>query len=130
MPNVHNDLIRDFYGLVNSQFLVCTFSSNFCRLAYEYKLATFPFLMDLYQVTSLDLNPFGDFDRKYLANHNRTLNLDQLDFTRGDTIYVHKTKNQKPKRNFGSLKLSGGNPKFFLRSSATKLLYTSDLFPQ
>ena len=92
IPEIHNDLVFDFFGLVRSNFLVCTFSSNFCRLVYEYKLATVP-LMDLYEAMSLDLNPFGDFDRKYIANHKRIFtNEESLNFQKGDTIYVHKTK--------------------------------------
>ena len=129
IPEVHNDLVFDFFGLVRSNFLVCTFSSNFCRLVYEYKLATGP-ILDLYEAMSLDLNPFGDFDRKYIANHKRIFaNEESLNFQKGDTIYVHKTKNQDPKRNYGTLKIGGGDHKYFLRSSVTKVLYSSDLYP-
>ena len=128
IPEVQNDLVFDFFGLVRSNFLVCTLSSNFCRLVYEFKLATTP-TMDLYDVISLDLNPFGDFDRKYVANHDRNNNGDQLNFKKGDTIYVHKTRNQEPKRNYGSLKIGGGDQKYFLRSSVTKILYFSDSYP-
>ena len=52
LPQIHDELIHDFYGMVNSKFLVCTFSSNFCRLAYEYKLAT-QYLIDIYQVIEI-----------------------------------------------------------------------------
>lgn len=127
-PETHYNVVQDFFQLANSTHLVCTLSSNLCRLAYEYKLANAPYLMDLYQVVSLDLNPFGDYDRQYVANHDRILHQD-LQFTKGDMIYVHKTKNQLPKRYFGSLKLSGRDPMYFLRSSVTKILYSSDLFP-
>ena len=129
IPEVHNDLVFDFFGLVRANFLVCTFSSNFCRLVYEYKLVTVP-SMDLYEAVSLDLNPFGDFDRKYIANHKRFFNNEEsLNFQKGDTIYVHKTKNQDPKRNYGTLKIGGGDHKHFLRSSVKKVLYSSDLYP-
>ncbi len=47
-------IIKDLFVLAHSDFLVCTFSSNVCRLAYELRLALKPFVSDLYEVVSLD----------------------------------------------------------------------------
>ena len=81
---------------------------------------------------SLDLNPFGDFDRQYIANHARILKnskkSNDLEFDRGDMIYVHKIKNQRPVRNFGSRNIGGKNPGFFLRSTVTKVLQSTDFY--
>ena len=48
-PKIQNALVEDFFQLANAEFLVCTFSSNFGRLVYEYRTATKINNFDLYQ---------------------------------------------------------------------------------
>ena len=40
--NALNAIIRDVFLLANSDFLVCTMSSNVCRLAHELRMASEP----------------------------------------------------------------------------------------
>lgn len=92
--NGYLSLLKDFYFLSNADYLVCTFSSNICRLAYEILLYRFPdayklvtsldayymnyFEMDLHQIAVLDnsKSPTFGFQRgdlivkEYFSGHN------------------------------------------------------------
>ena len=83
---MQNALVEDFFQLANAEFLVCTFSSNFGRLVYEYRTATKINNYDLYEVSSLDLNPFGDYIRQYQSNHYRNVSQDtsELNFHKNE----------------------------------------------
>ena len=50
--------MKDVFKLAFSDFVVCTFSSNVCRLAYELRMALRPFVGHLYEVVSLDMDYF------------------------------------------------------------------------
>ena len=41
-----------------SDFVVCTFSSNVCRLVYELRMALRPFISGLYEVITVDMDYF------------------------------------------------------------------------
>ncbi len=120
LPQMHSEVVHNFVNLVTSRYLICTFSSNFCRLVYEYKLATMPSIFDLYETISLDLNPFGDYNRRYKTNHHRIAKYQQP-FHKDQMIYVHKRVN--PVKNQGSISLKGDDVIYFVRSSVSKVLY-------
>ena len=120
--------------MTNAEFLVFTFSSNFGRLVYEYRTATKINNYDLYEVQSLDLNPFGDYIRQYQSIHYRNSSTqdNELNFHKNDLILVPKNRIRSlmPKRHFGILKeKSKDELKHFLRSSVKKLFAVSDNFP-
>ena len=86
-------IIFDIYFLSKANYLVCTFSSNICRLAYELLVARVP---DTYkQAKSLDLHYYNYFEMKL---YQRTLlkNVDPiLSFERGQLLekYVYSGYN-------------------------------------
>ena len=130
IPEVHDALVQDFFKLANADFLLCTFSSNLGRLAYEYRSATRPTNSDLYEVFSLDLNPFGDYSRRYTANHDRIIDdnedILELEFKKNDIILVPKNH----QRHFGYLQRSKSDlRKHFLRSGVSRIHSVSDDFP-
>ena len=65
--------MKDVFKLAFSDFVVCTFSSNVCRLAYELRLALRPFVVDLYEVITVDIDYFFEYGQEftYIANHKR-----------------------------------------------------------
>ena len=132
LPDSHNSLIQDFFQLANADFLLCTFSSNLGRLVYEYRTATKYTNSDLYEVMSMDLNPFGDFPRNYQSIHARNVqDINELNFEKNVLIYVpkHKIKTEIPKRYFGVVQKPKGTLKHFLRSSVSKVYSVSNNFP-
>ncbi len=88
-------IIKDIFLLAMSNFVVCTFSSNVCRVTYALRLALMPVPMDLYNLVTLDSKNFGfqygsvDF-YCYRAVKGRTLlsrlDNEHMDFKRGDLI--------------------------------------------
>ena len=83
-------IIKDIFKLAFSDFLVCTFSSNVCRLAYELRMALRPFVSHLYEVVSLDMDYFLQYGNEvdYVAQ-SRVVDIeDQLAMQSGDQIKV------------------------------------------
>jgi hypothetical protein len=52
--NGWQSIAMDIFILSMSDFLVCTFSSNVCRIAYILRLVNKSLVTDLYEVVSLD----------------------------------------------------------------------------
>ena len=50
--------MKDVFKLAFSDFVVCTFSSNVCRLVYELRMALRPFISGLYEVITVDMDYF------------------------------------------------------------------------
>ncbi len=57
------NLFKDFFNLVYADFLVCTLSSNLCRLVYKLRLVAKPMVTDLHDLISLDEDYFEDYGR-------------------------------------------------------------------
>ena len=51
-------IMKDVFKLAFSDFVVCTFSSNVCRLVYELRMAVRPFISGLYEVITVDMDYF------------------------------------------------------------------------
>ena len=65
----HRNLMTDFYNLVYADFMVCTLTSNLCRLVYKLRLVSKPLVTDLHDVISLDEDHFEHFGRDGIT-HN------------------------------------------------------------
>ena len=68
-----------------SDFVVCTFSSNVCRLVYELRMALRPFVSGLYEVVSLDVAYFLQYGND---KHYQTIS-QHLQHQDGDKIQGH-----------------------------------------
>ena len=69
--------MKDVFKLAFSDFVVCTFSSNVCRLVYELRMAIRPFISGLYEVITVDMDYFfmyGNDIGKYKIHALKTIN--------------------------------------------------------
>ncbi|KAK4886686.1 hypothetical protein RN001_002957 [Aquatica leii] len=83
------DVILDIHILSHSSFLVCTFSSNICRLAYEFMQndyvdasSKFSSLDDVYYYSQQEYNK-----RKVILNH-KAESPHEIDLLQGDIIHI------------------------------------------
>ena len=119
-------------------FQVCTFSSNVCRLAYELRLALKPFVVDLYDVISVDMDYFYQYgqDFTYIANHKRPLmkigntnDSSEMAFVKGDAIHVPISITHAPRpKNWGT-NLRTKQFGHYVRSMLSKEFLSSDMYP-
>ena len=114
---------------------VCTFSSNVCRLAYELRFALRPFVVDLYEVISVDMNYFFQYGQEftYSANHKRpplsNANASELIFVKGDLIHTPLSLTHAPKPKYWGTNLRTQQYGHFLRAMLTKKYLSSDTYP-
>lgn len=118
-------IIKDIFKLALSDFLVCTFSSNVCRLAYELRMALRPFVSHLYEVISLDMDYFfqygNDIDYVTLREHSN--------FQLGDNIKVEKCFiGCKTPKHYGT-NVNNNQSGPFTRSKVKRLYLTSHKYP-
>ena len=124
-------IIKDVFKLAFSDFLVCTFSSNVCRLAYELRMAYRPFVSNLYEVITLDMDYFFMYgsDMRYkvikdsIHSDESELKLIQGDQIHVDTCYMgcktpHNTGTNLRTSIFGH----------FLRSKVTRMYNLTDKY--
>jgi hypothetical protein len=89
-----NAVINDVFELAQADFVVCTFSSNICRLAYELRMASRHLVPELYELVSVDIAYFFQYGNpvEYTANHKRDVHPDkkskELSFVKGDIIHI------------------------------------------
>lgn len=117
-------IIRDIFQLALSDFLVCTFSSNVCRLAYELHMALKPFVSHLYEIVTLDMDHFFQYghEKHYLVIGNHA-NHSESDLIRVDTCFLGcKT----PHDTGTNLRTNETGP--FLRSKVKRIYLTSDTY--
>ena len=88
-------IIKDIFKLAFSDFLVCTFSSNVCRLVYELRMALRPFISNLYEVITVDMDYFFMYgnDINYVATKNINEDLsDSMENAKSQELYFKKGK--------------------------------------
>lgn len=129
-------IVKDVFLLAYSDFLVCTFSSNIGRLAYELRYALRPFAVDLYEVVSVDISYFFQYgqDANYMANHKRPdqtpfRNSTELTYVKGDLIHtpLSITHYSRPKH-FGK-NMRTNIEGHFIRSMTSRVYLFSDTYP-
>lgn len=135
-PQGQEAIIKDVFLLAQSDFLVCTFSSNVCRLAYELRLALKPFVSNLHEVISLDIDYFYQYGHQveYVAKHKRLQGSykgsnQELTFNKGDVIQlpvVITTANIA--RNTGT-NLRTGSKGHFIKSMLSRRYLISETYP-
>jgi glycoprotein 6-alpha-L-fucosyltransferase len=123
--NGHLAIAKDTLQLASSDFLVCTFSSNICRLAYCLRTATKPLVTDLYEVVSLDSDYYilQESEKMYKANLDRKrFQSNELNLDKNDTIVTksYRTWNRVPPY-IGYKKSKANEKKHFLRSAMTRI---------
>lgn len=89
-PRSVQGVILDIYFLSQCDFLVCTFSSQVCRMAYEYMQSRFPdaswrfrSLDDIYYFGGQQAHKF-----KAILDHTAKKGTDEIDITVGDLIDI------------------------------------------
>ena len=116
-------IVRDLQILAKAEFLVCTMSSNVCRLTYE--MRNLPLESDLDLVRSLDVKwyvwPFKR-TKRYRAIEKSSNN---LTFDVGDEIIVHNAKG-RPLEGFNERTNKSGPIEL---SKLQELFAVSDKFP-
>lgn len=124
-------IVKDVFKLAFSNFLVCTFSSNVCRLAYELRMALRPFVADLYEVVTLDMDYFFQYGNSvdYMATSSfqpeapNELLLHKGDIIHVDACFLHC----KTPHNSGT-NMQTNQSGHFLRSKVERLYQVSDKY--
>lgn len=77
-------IAKDVIYLSLADFMVCTFSSNVCRVAYALRMANRPLIGHLYEVVSLDSDWFilQEYQKFYFAKHD-SIKYQGLQFKQG-----------------------------------------------
>jgi glycoprotein 6-alpha-L-fucosyltransferase len=126
-----NGIIQDIHMLANSDYLVCTLSSNVCRLAQELKLARnlgHGGVLERDHVVSLDeewvLYPVMDKPKYYLALNERNI-IGGLKYSKGDIIAVKEVKD-KPYHGYNYGNHQEGS---FVPSALEELFEVSKYYP-
>lgn len=78
-------IAKDVIYLSLADFMVCTFSSNVCRVAYALRMANKSLIGHLYEVVSLDSDWFilQEYQKIYLAKHD-SIKYQGLQFKQGE----------------------------------------------
>jgi glycoprotein 6-alpha-L-fucosyltransferase len=127
-------IILDVHMLANSDFLVCTMSSNVCRLAYELKLSKGGLVPpERDHDVSLDedwtLFPVAGYSKYYLANSDQN-NAVGLNYSVGDVITVDQYWQHPNLGHNSNANADHQESGDFIPSSLDELFEVSEKFPK